>query len=338
MTEKTNAIQNSAESMYEKIALLLDSARSKVVSLVNTTMVRTYFEIGRIIVEEEQKGKARAEYGKETLKRLSSKLTARFGKGFSLTNLKQMRDFYRVYSIGQTVSDEFRLSWSHYLLLMRMDNSVERSFYEKEAINSGWSLRELKRQYESALFERLSLSKDKDIVRKMAKQGMIIEEPKDIVKDPYILEFLGLPEKSIYSESEFEQRLIDRLQSFLLELGRGFTYVGRQVRLTFNEKHFYVDAAFYNRILQCFVLVDFKTGEITPQDIGQMQMYVHYFDRYVKLENEYKTVGIILCKDKDDALVEITLPEDNTQIFASKYLTVLPDKKELEKLIANDTA
>lgn len=195
----------------------------------------------------------------------------------------------------------------------------------------------MKRQFNSALFERLLLSKDKESIRKMTEKGAVIEQPKDLVKDPYVLEFLGLPEKTSLSESELEQGLVDRLQTFLLELGRGFTFVGRQVRLTFNEKHFYVDAAFYNRILQCFVLVDFKVGEITPQDIGQMQMYVHYFDRYVKLENENKTVGIILCKDKDDALVEITLPEDNTQIFASKYQTVLPNKAELAKLIEGKT-
>ena len=335
MAEKNNTMQNSSENLYEKITLLLDSARAKTVSLVNTTMVQTYYEIGRIIVEEEQKGKARAEYGKETLKNLSVRLTASYGKGFSVENLDRMRFFFKTYSKSSTVltkSSEL-LSWSHYLFLMRIDNPEERAFYEKEAYNSHWSLREMKRQFNSALYERLSLSKDKEGVRKMAWQGVIIEEPRDIVKDPYILEFLGLPEKASYSESELEQRLIDKLQTFLLELGRGFTYVGRQVRLTFNEKHFYVDAAFYNRILQCFVLVDFKAGEITPQDIGQMQMYVHYFDRYVKLENENKTVGIILCKDKDDALVEITLPEDNTQIFASKYLTVLPSKDELKQLL-----
>ena len=340
MIENTDVIQKSCESIYERIALILDSARSKAVSFVNVTMVQTYYEIGRIIVEEEQNGKERAEYGKETLKNLSARLAATYGKGFSVENLDRMRYFFKTYSKSSTVltNSAELLSWSHYLFLMRIDNPEERAFYEKEAYNSHWSLREMKRQFNSALYERLSLSKDKEEVRKMAGQGVIIEKPKDIVKDPYVLEFLGLPEKAFYSESELEQKLIDKLQAFLLELGRGFTYVGRQVRLTFNEKHFYVDAAFYNRILQCFVLVDFKTGEITPQDIGQMQMYVHYFDRYVKLENENKTVGIILCKDKDDALVEITLPEDNTQIFASKYLTILPDKKELEKLIANDMA
>lgn len=338
MTEKTGVIQKSFESIYERISLLLDSARSKTLSFVNATMVHTYYEIGRIIFEEEQNGKERAEYGKETLKNLSARLTASYGKGFSVENLDRMRYFYKTYSKSSTVltNSEELLSWSHYLFLMRIDNPEERAFYEKEAYNSHWSLREMKRQFNSALYERLSLSKDKEEIRKMAGQGLIIEKPQDIVKDPYVLEFLGLTEKASYTESELEQKLIDKLQAFLLELGRGFTYVGRQVRLTFNEKHFYVDAAFYNRILQCFVLVDFKTGEITPQDIGQMQMYVHYYDRYVKLENENKTVGIILCKDKDDALVEITLPEDNTQIFASKYLTILPDKKELEILITND--
>ena len=296
-------------------------------------MVRTYYEIGRSIVENEQEGSVRAEYGKEVLKNLSARLTANYGKGFSLTNLKQMRDFYLTYQIGQTVSDQFTLSWSHYLFLMRIDNPAERNFYEIEAKNSNWSLRELKRQFDSALYERLAVSKDKESVKKLSQKGSVVESPADIVKDPYILEFLGLPERSEYSESDLEGRLIDKLESFLLELGKGYTFVGRQSRITFDEKHFFVDLVLYNRLLQCFVLVDLKIGEITHQDLGQMQMYVHYYDRFVKLEHENKTIGIILCKKKSDSLVEITLPEGNSQIFASKYQTVLPNKEQLIKLI-----
>lgn len=327
---------NKKSSLYNKIASILEESRKFVASTVNTAMVQTYFEIGRLIVEEEQHGNIRAEYGKETLKKLSEKLTANYGKGFSVTNLKQMRDFYLTYQIRQTVSDQFTLSYSHYLFLMRIDNPDERNFYEIEAKSSNWSIRELKRQFDSALYERLSLSKDKEKVKLLSHQGQVIENPSDIVKDPYVLEFLGLPEKSCYSESELESRLIEKLESFLLELGKGYTFVGRQVRLSFDEKHFFVDLVFYNRLLQCFVLIDLKIGEITHQDLGQMQMYVNYYDRFVKLDHENKTIGIILCKKKSDSLVEITLPENNNQIFASKYQTVLPNKEDLIKLIQSE--
>lgn len=327
---------NKKTSLYNKTASILEESRKFVASTVNTAMVQTYFEIGRLIVEEEQHGNIRAEYGKETLKKLSEKLTANYGKGFSVTNLKQMRDFYLTYQIRQTVSDQFTLSYSHYLFLMRIDNPGERKFYEIEATSSNWSLRELKRQFDSALYERLSLSKDKEKVKLLAQQGQVIENPNDIVKDPYVLEFFGLPEKSYYSESELESRLIEKLENFLLELGKGYTFVGRQVRLTFDEKHFFVDLVFYNRFLQCFVLIDLKIGEITHQDLGQMQMYVNYYDRFVKLDHENKTIGIILCKKKSDSLVEITLPENNNQIFASKCQTVLPNKEDLIKLIQSE--
>ena len=334
MTNK--ATQISDNSLYNKISSILEESRKFVATTVNTAMVQTYFKIGRLIVEEEQHGNIRAEYGKETLKNLSIKLTANYGKGFSVTNLKQMRDFYLTYQIRQTVSDQFTLSYSHYLFLMRIDNPEERKFYEIESSQNNWSLRELKRQFDSALYERLSLSKDKEKVKSLAVQGQIIENPCDIVKDPYVLEFLGLPEKVYYSESELESRLIEKLENFLLELGKGYTFVGRQVRLSFDEKHFFVDLVFYNRLLQCFVLIDLKIGELTHQDLGQMQMYVNYYDRFVKLDHENKTIGIILCKKKSDSLVEITLPENNNQIFASKYQTVLPNKEDLIKLIQSE--
>ena len=331
--EKKEIANKNDNILYTRIAEILERSRSFVATTVNTAMVKTYYEIGRIIVEDEQKGQIRSDYGKEVLKNLSKKLTEKFGKGFSTTNLKQMRDFYQTYQIGQTVSDQFSLSWSHYLFLMRIDNPKERQFYEIEAKNSNWSLRELKRQFDSALYERLALSKDKTSINNLSKKGIVVQSSSDIVKDPYVLEFLGLPEKAEYSETDFENKLIGKLESFLLELGKGYTFVGRQVRLTFDEKHFFVDLVFYNRILQCFVLIDLKIGEITHQDLGQMQMYVHYYDRFVKLDNENKTIGIVLCKKKSDSLVEITLPEDNTQIFASKYQMVLPNKEELIRLI-----
>ena len=218
---------------------------------------------------------------------------------------------------------------------MRIENPEERKFYEIESIKNNWSLRELRRQFDTSLYERLALSRDKKAIKELSEKGQIIEKPKDTLKDPYILEFIGLPENEKYSESELEQKIIDKLEHFLLELGKGFTFVGRQVRFTFDEEHFRVDLVFYNRLLQCFVLIDLKIGKLTHQDLGQMQMYVNYYDRFVKLDTENKTIGIILCKDKKDTLVEITLPENNEQIYASKYQTVLPSKKELKQLIEN---
>lgn len=336
------------EKFYEQVIQLFKNAKSSVTAAVNMNMVYSYYEAGRMIVEEEQNGKERAEYGKYILKELSVRLTEKLGKGFSYDNLKLMRKFYIEFSkdqIRETVFPQsenlpktkegrkFYLSWSHYLVLMRIKNIDERHFYEIETYKNQWSKRELARQYSSSLYERLALSRNKDEVMKLALEGQIIEKPEDIFKDPYVLEFTGLPELAVYSESELETRIIDNLQKFLLELGRGFTYVGRQVRFTFEEEHYRVDLVFYNRLLRCFVLFDLKIGQLKHQDIGQMQMYVNYYDRKIKLEDENPTIGIILCKDKKDAIVEMTLPEDNNQIFASKYQTVLPSKEELKNII-----
>lgn len=326
-------ISKSSGDFLKKITDLLKKARNTTVRAVNQTMVYTYFEIGKIIVQEEQNGKERAEYGKKILRELSQKLIKEFGKGFSQRNLEQMRQFYFVYSKAQTLSAEFQLSWSHYLMLMRISNENERKFYEIESIDNNWSLRELQRQFNAALYERLALSRDKSGVKKLSEKGQMIQTAQDALKDPYVLEFLGLPEESKYSETELERGLIEKLEHFLLELGKGYTFVGRQVRFSFDDKHFRVDLVFYNRLLQCFVLIDLKIGEISHQDLGQMQMYVNYYDRFVKLDSENKTIGIVLCKKKNDTLVEITLPENNEQIFASKYETVLPSKKELRQLI-----
>lgn len=336
------------QGFFEDVSNVLENARKNAKTAVNLSMVYAYFEIGRMIVEEEQNGDNRAAYGKQILKELSDYLTNNFGKGFSVTNLKQMRQFYQIYAtdrIGQTLSDQFEnlptvstgrkffLSWSHYLVLMRIKNVDERHFYEIESIKNDWSLGNLKRQYGSSLYERLALSTEKENVYRLAMEGQKVETAKDAVKDPYVLEFLGLPELPEYSESELESRIIDHLQQFLLELGTGFAFIGRQVRFTFDEEHFMVDLVFYNRLLRCFVLFDLKIGELKHQDIGQMQMYVNYYDRKVKLEDESPTIGIVLCKDKNNAVVEMTLPEDNAQIFASKYETVLPSKEELQRLL-----
>ena len=339
------------ESFYNQVLELFQNAKRKVSSAVNMTMVYSYYEAGRMIVEEEQQGKERAEYGKYILKQLSEKLTKELGRGFSYDNLKLMRKFYTVYSkdvIGEMsfpqsenlpVTREgrkFYLSWSHYLILMRISNKDERHFYEIESYRNGWNKNELSRQYGSSLYERLALSRDKDEVMRLALEGQVIESPEDIFKDPYVLEFTGLPEMASYSESDLEEKIIDHLQQFLLELGRGFTFVGRQVRFTFEEDHYRVDLVTYNRLLRCFVLFDLKIGKLKHEYLGQMQMYVNYYDRKVKMEEENPTIGIIICKDKKDAVIEMTLPENNNQIFASKYLTVLPSKEELKKLMESE--
>ncbi|MBK9271422.1 MAG: DUF1016 family protein [Saprospiraceae bacterium] len=356
------------KKFYKQIVDLLLSARNNVVRAVNHTMVYTYYEIGRMIVEEEQNGKERAVYGKELLKGLSAALNQEFGKGYSVDNLENMRRFYLVYGksetvsrisqnqipetvsrkrslkILQTISESdsekletlpavFGLSWSHYLILMRINNVNERKFYEIECSKNNWSVRELQRQLDSELYTRLTLSRDNNKVKELSKKGLIIEQPIDAIKDPYVLEFLGLPELSSYSETELEEQIISKLEHFLLELGNGFTFAGRQVRFTFDEEHYRIDLVFYNRILKCFVLIDLKIGKLKHQDLGQMQMYVNYYDRFVKLDDENNTIGIILCKDKKDSMVEITLPENNQQIFASKYKLVLPSKAELKKII-----
>lgn len=346
--EKDNDVITIDKSFFENVSNVLDKARKNAKTAVNLSMVYAYYEIGKIIVEEEQRGKQRAAYGTRLVNELSAYLTRMYGKGFSVGNLKNIRQFYRVYStdqIGETVFSQlenlpmvdtgrrFFLSWSHYLKLMRITNIDERHFYEIESVKNDWSLTELKRQYDSSLYERIALSTDKDKVYRLALEGQSFEKPQDVIKDPYVLEFLGLKELPEYSESELESRIIDNLQQFLLELGRGFAFIGRQVRFTFDEEHFMVDLVFYNRLLRCFVLFDLKIGELKHQDIGQMQMYVNYYDRKMKLPDENPTIGIVLCKDKNNAVVEMTLPEDNSQIFASKYETVLPSKEALQRLL-----
>ncbi len=323
-------------NIYQEIKELLYSAKNRVYQTINTTMTETYFQIGKRIIEEEQGGETRAEYGKSLLKLLSVQLINEFGKGFSVDNLENMRRFYLAFQKSETVSRKFELSWSHYIFLTRIENINERNFYEIESIENSWSLRELKRQFDSGLFERLKLSSDKQKVKELSLNGQVIQTAQDLIKDPYILEFVGLPELSSYSESELEQKLIDKLEHFLLELGKGFTFVARQKRITIDEKHFKVDLVFYNRLLKSFVVIDLKIGELKHQDIGQMMMYVNYFDRFEKTDDENSTIGIILCKDKSKALVELTLPKDNNQIYASKYLTILPNKEEFKKLLEDE--
>jgi predicted nuclease of restriction endonuclease-like (RecB) superfamily len=326
----TSQIISSDNQIFQQIKKLLHSAKSKIATSINTQMVKVYFEIGRIIVEYEQQGKEKAEYGKATLKILSKKLTKEFGRGFSERNLEYMRKFYLCYSISQTASAEFKLSWSHYVLLIHLDD-LSRKFYEIETVKSHWGVRELDRQISSQLFERLAISKNDAEISKLSSEGQIIENPDDIIKEPYVLEFLDLEHKK-YSENELETKIIDNLEHFLLELGTGFAFVGRQKRFSFENKHFYVDLVFHNRLLKCFVLIDLKIGEITHQDLGQMQMYVNYYDRFEKLPEENPTIGILLCKKKNKTVVEMTLPE-KSNIYAKEYQLYLPTKKQLEEQI-----
>ena len=319
---------------------ILRQARNKAYQSINLAMVQAYWLIGKRIIEEDQEGETRAAYGTSLLKGLSVRLKKEFGKGFSERNLEQMRLFYLAYPISQTVSakssaPEFRLGWSHYLMLLPIKDPNEKRFYEIEAEQGSWSLRELKRQYNSGLYMRLALGTDKEGVEALAQKGQPFDNPSDAIKDPYVLEFLQLGEQHRYSENDLESALIDKLEEFLLELGKGFTFVARQKRISFDEKHFYIDLVLYNRLLRCFVAIDLKIGELEHQDIGQMQMYVNYYDRHVRLEDENKTIGIILCQKKSDLLIEMTLPENNDRIFASRYQTVLPSKEELRELLSS---
>ena len=330
-TKKPQTTSINYNSLLNSIGGLLEDARKNVVQTINTILVKTYWEIGKMIIEHEQEGKGRADYGKNLIKRLSKDLNLQHGKGFGERNLEQMRKFYLMFKNSQTLSAE--LSWSHYCLIMRLDEELARKFYAIETEQENWSVRELDRQINSMLFERIALSHDKKGVLKLAQKGQIIETSKDAIKDPYVLEFLGLDESNKYSESELEQRIINNLQKFLLELGKGFSFVARQQRLTLEDTHFYIDLVFYNRLLKCFVIIELKIGKLTHKDLGQLQMYVNYYDRKIKGKDENSTIGILLCTDKEDAVVEYTLPKGNKQIFASEYKTYLPKKEVLEKEI-----
>lgn len=344
----------------ERIERLITEARANIARAVNITEVITKYEIGRIIVNVVQEGEERATYGKQLLKGISETLTERLGDGWSVETLKRCRKLFTIYStqkIGATVLTEssdtylintvdqiqkvtertiksteiypFTLSWSHYLVLMRIESDAERSFYEIECQKQNWSVRQLQRQYNSSLYERLALSKDKDSIIRLAQEGQAVNKPDDIIKNPLTLEFLGLKPDISYSETKLENAIIGKIQHFLLELGKGFLFEARQKRFTFEEENFYVDLVFYNRLLQCYVLIDLKVDKLAHQDLGQMQMYVNYYDRYVKQDFEKPTIGILLCKEKKDALVELTLPKDSN-IYAQQYALYLPDKQLLQ--------
>ena len=359
----------ACERLVELCQRTYDETRHFATRAVDRSLVVRNWLFGWYIVEFEGGGSSRRElYGKELFNRLSDRLAASGIKGCSCTNLRKFREFYRVFpDIRQTVSVEsgrpseiqqtlsveslaqgptgggpsvtelaerFALGWSHYVTLLAVADADARRFYEIEAVANGWSVRELRRQVASSLFERIALSRDKGEVRRLAREGHVVEKASDLIKDPVVLEFLGLEERPAYSETELETAIIDRLQQFLLELGKGFLFEARQKRFSFEDRHFFVDLVFYNRLLRCYVLIDLKRGELAHQDLGQMQMYVNYFDRYVKTGDELPTVGILLCDRKNDALVELTLPED-ASIYASKYQLCLPSKQQLAAQIAS---
>lgn len=317
---------NEINNVFINIKELVISSRNKVYSAVNTEMLSLYWNIGKAIIEIQQ-GDERASYGEVILGKLSQKLTDEFGRGFSKRNLERMRKFYIYFPIATTVSSQ--LSWSHYLEILKIEEESKRNFYIKETINSNWSVRELQRQRDSLLYERLTMSADKDKVLELAEKGHVLKTSKDLVKDPFVLEFLDIKENTNYLESDLEKNIIEHLKEFLLELGKGFSYVGNQVRLTLEEDHFYPDLVFYNRLLKCFVIIDLKIGKVTHGDIGQMQMYVNYYDREIKQDDENSTVGILLSTNKNETIVKYTLPKDNKTIFSSEYKLHMPTEKEL---------
>lgn len=371
-------------TVYERIREILQSARTTVARSVNTTQVVANSLIGREIVEDEQRGKKRADYGMELLSDLSARLQAEYGAGYSLRSLSQFRLFYLTYrelsdsgsdqaASAQSGSHSFgrfgtrcvpnlpkggelldlsapshgrswqpgqlhpNLSWMHYRTLLRVDNADARAFYEIESIENRWSARELERQINSLLYERLALSKDKKGLMRLATKGQEIQQPTDIFKDPVVIEFLGLPESPRLVESDLEQRLIDNLQTFLLELGKGFAFVARQQRLTLEGDHFYIDLVFYHTVLKCYVLIDLNTGKLTHEDLGQLQLYVNYYDRERRTEGDQPTLGLILCTDKNDTVVRYTLgPDQQNKIFASRYKLHLPTEKELREEIRRE--
>ena len=357
----------NTDALFNKVSAIIEEGRKYVSTAINLAEVYSKFQIGMYIVEDEQAGNKRAGYGKQVLLNLSERLTEKYGDGWSVEQLTLIRKFYIVYSnsvnadyeiqntdleitesapakivntvyqiqnlpksIDPSSMPRFTLSWSHYIVLMRIKNEEERQFYEIEALREHWSVRHLQRQYASSLYERLALSRDKDEVMRLSREGLQVAEPQDVIKNPITLEFLGLKPDSTYTEKKLENKIISSIQKFLLELGKGFLFETRQKCLVFDEEFFYVDLVCYNRLLQCYVLIDLKMDKLTHQDLGQMQMYVNYYDRFVKQDFEKPTIGILLCKSKKDSLVELTLPKD-ANIYASEYALYLPDKKELQQ-------
>ena len=322
-------------SLFEQIKNVLDEAHRQVARSVNTTIVKAYWQVGKYIVEYEQQGKGRAEYGKGVIKNLSTRLMKEYGSGFTATNLKIMRQFYLYYPKGHALRDQ--LSWTHWRALLTVQDETARNYYLQECVAGNWSTRQLERQINTMYYERMLASRDKDAVRAEIEQtAPKTLQPREIIHDPFILEFLGIRQGEHFLEGDLEQMLISKLQHFLLELGRGYSFVARQKRISFGDKHFYIDLVFYNIPARCYVLIDLKIDELTHQDLGQMQMYVNYYTRELMNPGDNPPVGIVLCAEKNDAVVRYTLPEGENQIFADKYMTYLPTQEEIRQLLCSD--
>lgn len=332
---KPESLPTTGENnLYESVREILQEARQNIARTVNSTLVKAYWQVGRHIVVYEQGGAERAKYGNAVIKNLAARLTSEFGSGFTVTNLVYMRQFYVCFPNYHTLCD--KLSWSHCRTLLKVQNDDIRLWYLEECVNENWSVRQLDRQINTLFYERMIASRDKETVRAEIKQSSTETlSPHEIIRDPYVLDFLGIPQGEHFLESDLEQLLINKLQHFLLELGKGYSFVARQKRISFDNKHFYIDLVFYNYLARCFVLIDLKTDELTHQDIGQMQMYVNYYTREMMNPGDNPPIGILLCADKNDAIVRYTLPEGDNQIYAAKYTTYLPTKEEIIKMLTD---
>ena len=325
-TEKNVSLTNQ-DAFIGEIRTIIDNARSAAIRSVNFNRVQMYWNIGKRIVEEEQHGKERADYGTYLIKNLAKELEPEYGSGFGVRQLEQSRQFYRTYPIANTLRSQ--LNWSQYRRLIQIEDPDKREYYELESMNGGWTARETERQINSMLYERLLLSNEKEKVLAVARNQRIPESPTEVIKDPMVLEFLGLERKAAYYEKDLESAIISHIAEFLLEMGKGFSFVARQKRILLEDDEFFADLVFYNRLLRCFVVVELKTGKLTHQDLGQLQMYVNYYDRCEKQEDENPTIGILLCSDKNDTVVKMALPENNSTILASKYQLYLPTTEQL---------
>ncbi len=337
MNENNNILpkQKDEEQLFTQIKQMLDNARKHIAHTVNTTTIEAYWQVGKYIVEYEQSGNLKAEYGKGIIDRLSKRLTTEYGGGFSTTNIRYMRQFYLYFPIRHTVCD--KLSWSHYRHLFRVENETARNYYLSECVAENWSVRQLQRQINTMFYERMLASRDKDKVKEeIAVSAPKTLTPHEIIHDPFILEFLGIKQGEHFLEGDLEQMLISKLQHFLLELGRGYSFVARQKRITLDGQHFYIDLVFYNILARCYVLIDLKIDTLTHQDLGQMQMYVNYYTRELMNPGDNPPVGIVLCAEKNNVVVKYTLPEDEKQIFAAQYMTYLPTQEELKQLLYGD--
>ena len=333
LREMHNLIENkNYKELVTKIGSVYSNAKNNVISAINIEMLNAYWEIGKHIVEFEQKGNIKASYGTELLVRISKDLKQKYGKGFSRSNLSYMRKFYLKFPIRETVSH--KLSWSHYFELLKIEDDLAREFYQKQAIKENWTIRELKRQKRTGLFHRIALNKNKGRVLELSKQGQIIKSEKDLPKDPYVFEFLGIPENYEYTESDIEKAIINNLQKFLLELGKGFAFIGRQQRITLNNRHYKIDLVFYHTKLKCYVLIDLKIGEVEYEHIGQTKLYLGYYEKEVNDENDNQPIGIILSEEKDDIMVEYAMLNDSSKLIVSKYQLYLPDKEDLKQKVS----